>query len=157
MQNKTDFEYKTITGKLVFPSINVPNFKFNKNGVWETFLIPDDDKELATAKDLGIRTKSWDDIPEAIYFKRFTTYKNGSAQKPPLVKNADGELFSFKDEDSGREIIPWTNTEAKLMYHFWETKNDWGTYKYYLLDGVRILNLVEKPESNSDMEEALDF
>lgn len=79
---KTDegkIKYYTIDGKLIYPSINNPNFKFNPDGVWETFLIPDNPEDLEMAKKMGVRTKGWEDkeIPESIYFKRFTKNKTG--------------------------------------------------------------------------------
>lgn len=37
--------------------------------------MPDDSKELEVANNLGIKTKSWEDIPESIYLKRWTQLK----------------------------------------------------------------------------------
>jgi hypothetical protein len=149
-------QYYVMSGKLIFPAINIPNFKYKAEGTWETYLIPDDPKELETAKKIGIKTKMWDDIPEAIYLKRYTTLKNGGANKPVKVKDADGNPFLFQDE-SGRDIVIGNNTEAKVMYHYWSTTNSYGTFHNYILDGVRIQNLVEKQDSSSTIEEALDF
>ena len=53
-------QYYVMEGKLIFPSINVPNFKFKKEGLWETYLIPNDPEELEVAKKIGIKTKKWD-------------------------------------------------------------------------------------------------
>jgi RNA polymerase subunit RPABC4/transcription elongation factor Spt4 len=149
-------QYYVMEGKLIFPSINVPNFKFKKEGLWETYLIPNDPEELEVAKKIGIKTKKWDDIPEAIYLKRYTTLKNGQGNRPVNVKDADGNPFLFQDE-SGREVVVGNNTDAKVMYHYWNTTNSYGTFHTYILDGVRIQNLVEKQDGTASIEEALDF
>ena len=116
---KTDegkIKYYTIDGKLIYPSINNPNFKFNSDGVWETFLIPDNPEDLEMAKKMGVRTKGWEDkeIPESIYFKRFTKNKNGADNKSVIIKNAEGGPFEFNDE-SGREITIGNQTHAKNL------------------------------------------
>ena len=149
-------QYYVMTGKLIFPAINMPNFKFKKEGIWETYLVPDDSKELEVANNLGIKTKSWEDIPESIYLKRWTQLKNGSSNKPVEVQNAAGQKFEFTDE-SGREKVIGNNTEAKIMYHYLPIKNSYGTFHTYVLDKVKILNLVEKQDASSNLDEELDF
>jgi len=51
------------------------------------------------------------------------------------------------------EITVGNGTRARIQYHYWQLTNGYGTYNYYILDGVRILDLVERQEiedSNSD-------
>ena len=72
------------------------------------------------------------------------------------MKDADGNPFLFQDE-SGREVVVGNNTDAKVMYHYWNTTNSYGTFHTYILDGVRIQNLVEKQDGTASIEEALDF
>ena len=158
---KTDegkIKYYTIDGKLIYPSINNPNLKFNPDGVWETFLIPDNPEDLEMAKKMGVRTKGWEDkeIPESIYFKRFTKNKNGADNKSVIIKNAEGGPFEFNDE-SGREITIGNQTHAKIMFHYWHHENKWGSYDYYILDGVKVLDLVERQDSSASVDEDLDF
>ena len=104
---------------------------------------------------MGVKIKGWEDkeIPEAVYLKRYTSFKSGKKNDPPHVKDADGQPFAWIDADSGREITVGNGTRARIQYHYWQLTNGYGTYNYYILDGVRILDLVERQEiedSNSD-------
>tara|TARA_R110001606_G_C15346931_1_gene647184 strand:+ start:1267 stop:1761 length:495 start_codon:yes stop_codon:yes gene_type:complete len=158
---KTDdgkIKYYTMEGKLIYPSINTPNFKFQADGLWETFLIPDNPEDLEMAKKIGVRTKAFEDkdIPEGIYMKRFTKNKNGRDNKPLIVKDADGNPFNFTAE-GGREIVVGNNTQAKVMFHYWHHENKYGNFEYYILDGVRIMELVERQQETTLLDDEVDF
>lgn len=135
-------------GTLIYASINIPNTKFVPDGIWETYFIPDDVEELETARTMGVKIKGWEDkeIPEAVYLKRYTSFKSGKKNSPPVVKDSDGQPFAWVDADSGREITVGNGTRARIQYHYWQLTNSYGTYNYYILDGVRILDLVERQE-----------
>ena len=142
-------------GTLVYPSINIPNTKFVQDGIWETHILPDSEEELEIAKTMGVKTKmvgSEDNMSEAIYLKRYTSFKSGKKNNPPVVKDADGQPFDFVDVESGREITVWTGTRARIQFHYWQLTNGYGTFNYYILDGVRILDLVERQELDSDAD-----
>ena len=43
------------------------------------------------------------------------------------------------------------------MFHYWHHENKWGSYDYYILDGVKVLDLVERQDSSASVDEDLDF
>ena len=149
-------------GHLQYPSLNRPNTKFNKQGVYETYLCPIDKKEISQANDMKIKTKEWEDagVSMCVYFSQYTRRKDGTENRKPGVITEDGKPFQFND--NGRDVIIGNGTRAKIQYYISQINNSYGTFTKYLINKVKILDLVEyTPENNSDPtevnEENLDF
>ena len=111
---------------------------------------------------MKIKTKEWEDagVSMCVYFSQYTRRKDGTENRKPDVITEDGKPFQFND--NGRDVIIGNGTRAKIQYYISQINNSYGTFTKYLINKVKILDLVEyTPENNSDPtevnEENLDF
>ena len=159
---KGQFNKYSIEGHLYYPSLNRPNTRFKKEGIYETYLCPTDKKEITEAKGQKVKVKEWEDagIPECIYFKQYTKSKSGGENNRPPVLTEDGQPFKF--QDNGRDVIIGNGTRAKIEFYIYTIKNDYGVFTNYMISRVKILDLVEydpdkKDDPTESNEENLDF
>ena len=156
------FVKHVMEGHLFYPSLNRPNTKFKKEGIYEAYLCPVDKTEITQAKEMNIKMKSWEDngIADSIYFKQYTQRKDGTQNPPPPVITEEGQPFKF--HDNGRDVIVGNGTRAKIQYYIYTIENSYGKFTNYMISKVKILELKEyTPEGDEDPTEAnedgLDF